>query len=109
MAVNAFRRTVIDYGEDPNNPARSIGRDLALRLGAFLVPVVGGGDTDPEQQFHGVGPKLQDFDGAANQVGNRILYTNGGNAEISSAVTSGVTGDPVRRMFADRLRRRSAQ
>lgn len=106
MFANAVRRTVIDYGVDPHNPSQGIAHDLMLRLGAFLVPVVGGGDTDSAQQFHGVGPQLQDFTGAAGNVGNSVLYTNGGNAEISSAGPAGVTSDPARRIFADRLRRR---
>lgn len=102
---NAIRRTIVDYGVDPNNPSRGLARDIALRLGAFLVPVYGGGDTDSAQQFHGVGPKLQDFTGSAGNVGSTVLYINGGNAEISDGAGS-VTTDPTRRIFADRLRRR---
>lgn len=107
-AVNATTRTVVDYGEDPHNPARGVVADLILRLHGFLVPVVMGGDTEPSTQFHGdYGRELQGFVGAVNPASTAVMYRNGGNAELGDASTGSTMTDPARRMFADRLRRRT--
>lgn len=106
-AVNAQTRVVIDYAPDPNAPSRGVFADLFARLHGFLVPVVAGGDTDRGAQFHGYGPELQGFKGATNPASNAVLYRNGGYPELGNAATGGVVTDPVRRMYADRLRRRA--
>lgn len=105
-AVNARQATVVDFGVDPNQPGRSIAHEAFLRLHGFLSPVYSGGDVSPETQFHGLAAPVQDFRGLAAPAANSVTYRNGGNAELSSAVSAGVTGDPTRRIFADRLRRR---
>ena len=106
-AINARPRTVVDYDTDPRNPAMQVFRDVLLRLHGFLVPAVLGGDADPETMFFGYGPELQDFKGAAAPGHNPVVYADPTGAEIGSAAVAGPSGDPARRIFADRLRRRS--
>jgi hypothetical protein len=105
-AINARTHPVTDYDPDPRNPGAQLLHDVWLRLHGWLVPAVVGGDTDPELQFHGYGPQMQDFVGLANPSANSSVTRNGEYADVSSAVTAGPMGDPVRRIFADRLRRR---
>ncbi len=105
-AVNARTRTVVDYDPDPHNPGAQVLRDVFLRLHGWLVPAVVGGDADPELQFHGYGPQMQDFVGLANPASTSVVTRTGDYADVSSAVTAGPMGDPVHRIFADRLRRR---
>lgn len=106
-SANSVTRTVTDYGEDPIQPARGLVHDAWMRLHGFLVPAVVGGDTDPGLQFFGYGPELQSFHGAANRASTAVTYRDGSNAELTNAESGGVTTDPVRRIFGDRLRRRS--
>jgi len=107
MFANARTRPAVDFDADPNNPSAGMVQETLMRLHGFLVPAVLGGDSDPERQFHGYGPQLQDFRGAASPASTGAI-PNGGNAELSSAVVAGPMGDPARRIFADRLRRRGA-
>ncbi|KAB2809299.1 hypothetical protein F9L07_19865 [Pimelobacter simplex] len=104
--VNERRTVVTDFGPNPTNPAAGLARDAFLRLWGFLVPVVGGGSLDPSGQFHGVAAPIQDFVGAANPASNTVVTRDGAYPNISSGVTA--EGDAVRRMFAERLARRSA-
>lgn len=108
FAVNARPRAIVDYGQDPNNPARGAVHDAWLRLHGFLVDVVAGGDTDPSNQFFGDGPMLQSFIGAGNPASTTVVTRNGGNADIASPIVGdSIITDPARRIFADRLRRRN--
>lgn len=107
-AVNAQPRTVIDYGEDPTNPARALARAAMVRLHGFLVPVPHGGDFDPETQYRGYGPEVQSFAGLASSGATSVVTNDGAYPELSSAVLAGPMGDPARRILADRLRRRSS-
>jgi hypothetical protein len=104
--ANERPHVVVDFGPDPNNPAKGLVRDAFLRVWGFLVPVYAGGSLDRGSQFHGVGPAMQDFVGAANPAATTIVNRDGEYPTISSGVTA--DGDPVRRMFAERLRRQGA-
>ena len=105
--ANAQQRVITDFGQDPNNPAGGLVRDAMRRLHGFLVPVMVGGDADPVTQFHGDGPPLQDFLGAANRASTTVVFRNGDMPTISSGIAEGPTTDPARRIFADRLRRQT--
>lgn len=105
-AANAVTRQVTDYGEDPISPSRGLIEEIRTRLHGWLVPAYVGGDTDPDRQFFGYGPPLQDFKGAANPAATLVTFRNGDYAELSSAESGGPMTDPTRRIFADRLRRR---
>lgn len=104
-AVNAVTSGVTDYAPDPNNPGGQAFRSAMKYLQGFLQPVVGFGDADPARQFHGDGPAFQDFRGG---LGGAAPMSNGGYADIGSAITAGPMGDPAARIFADRLARRDS-
>lgn len=107
-AANETTRTVVDYGRDPaESHVRALARDTVDRVQGFLVRAWMGADTDPYTTFYGYGPGIQDFSGSASPATTNVTYRDGGSADISSGVVEGPLGDPARRIFADRLRRRS--
>lgn len=109
MFANERRSVVTDYGTDPNNPSWPIVRDAMRRLNGFIGGhAIAGGDADPETQFLGVGPQIQDFTGAASRASTGVVYRNGDVPTIGTPITEGPETDPVRRIFADRMRRRAA-
>jgi hypothetical protein len=104
-AVNAQRRVITVYGDDPNAaPARGLLRDMLARVQGFLVPAVVGAKGDPGLSFTGYAVAPQRFEGAAS-VATPHTFRDGGSADISSGIVAGPMGDPARRMFAARLRR----
>lgn len=107
--ANQRAAVVTDFGADPNNPSWPIVRDAMRRLNGFIGgPVIAGGDADPERQFFGVGPQLQDFTGAAARPSTGVVFRNGDVPNIGTPIAEGPETDPVRRIFADRMRRRAA-
>lgn len=105
--ANAEQRAVVDFGRDPaESTVRRLMRDTATRVQGFLVAPWVGSDYDPSRVFYGYGPALQDFRGAASPATTGVTFRDGGSADISSGVVEGPAGDPARRIFADRLRRR---
>lgn len=107
MFANEQYRQVVDFGGDPGGETRVRGlfADLWARVqGAFVAPVVGM-HGDPSVSFTGYGPQVQHFDGMGG--GAPVLQRDGGAAGIDSGVVEGPYGDPARRIFADRLRRRA--
>lgn len=106
--ANQQTRQVTDFGIDPHNPAAAVVRDAWARLHAWLVPVTTGGDSDPERMFFGYQEGLQDFTRVAAPAATSSIYLDG-SPELSDAVTTDNTmTDPVRRLLADQLKRRSA-
>jgi hypothetical protein len=105
LFANAVPRQVVDFGVDPHNPARGAVHDAWLRLHGFVVNVVAGGDTDPSSTFAGAVPSMQNFIGLSTAGATAQTIRNGGMPDISSPLTEGPETDPVRRIFADRLRR----
>src|SRR5919106_3858504 len=102
--ANEYTRPVVEYGPDPNDRRTlALVRDTLTRVQGLLVAPWLGADSDPSTTFHGYGPQLQDFRGAASPAATGVTFRNGGNAEISSGLVEGTQGDPTRRMFADRL------
>lgn len=108
LPSNQVTTTVVEYGVERRNPAAGIVRDAITRLHGFLVPVLHGADGMDETTFHGYADTVQSFKGAASPAGNAITYRDGGSGEISDALVSGPMGDPARKVFAARLRRRLA-
>ena len=109
--ANATARVVVDYGPDPAESwVRRFYADVSARLRGELVAPVLGSDADPERTYGGrlEGVSLQDFDGAASPATTNVAYRDGGHATIAEGIVEGPYGDPARRIFAERLRRRSA-
>lgn len=105
--ANQVTRVVTDFLPDPNNPSRDIAADMTLRVQGQLVAPMVGGDLDPGLQFFGYSEALQDFKGLAVGTPTSSVMRDGA-ADLSDAVTANPMGDPARRIFADRLRRRLA-
>lgn len=104
--VNEQPRTIVDYGRDPaESTVRRLVRDTLERAQGFLVAPWVGSDYDPSRVFYGYGPELQNFRGAASRATSNVTY-RAAAADISSGLVEGPLGDPARRIFADRLRRR---
>lgn len=101
--VNAQTQPVTRFGADPNNPGRSIVRAWWATLNGFKVPVVGGGRWG-SRSFHGaIVPQLQNPTAAVARIGTPNVYRTGPANNINSGAGAGVTGDPVRRILAERL------
>ncbi len=107
-SVNAHTRTVTDYGIDPHNPAGQIARDLFMRLGGFLTAVTVGGDADPERSFFGYVEGVQNFNNASAPAATSFVYLDGAANLSGASTTDSTMTDPVRRLLADQLARRSA-
>lgn len=100
--ANAQTTAVTRYGADPHNPAMAIIRNAWAHLQGMLVPVVIGGRWG-SGSYHGVGlPPLQNPTTAVAHIGTRDVYKTGPANTVAQA-TDSVTGDPIRRILAERL------
>lgn len=107
MWANERPRVVVDYDADPNDRYASsllstLWRTVQSRFTAPYLPA----DDDPSRTFTGYVANTQGFMGAAFLAGNPVQYTDGGYPTIDTGLIEGPMGDPARRIFADRLRRR---
>lgn len=109
-AANARARVVVDYGPDPaDRYARGLLADTLARVMGRLVHGYGADDFNPSTTYHGQDDRrLQNFAGAAHGGATSVVTRDGGHADMSSGIAEGPMGDPARRIFADRLRRRTA-
>lgn len=106
--ANQRRAVVTEYGDDPSN-----GRFLSLmgRLwnsaqSAYTAPYRPADDDPNGMVFTGVHTAVQAFSGSDFLAANPVQYNNGGFPTIDTGLIEGPMGDPARRIFADRLRRR---
>lgn len=107
MFANAQRRAIVDYGADPRErfSGSLFGRlwnTAQSRYTASYRPA----DDDPSAVFTGLHQPVQAFMGADFLAANPVQYQNGGHPTIDTGLIEGPMGDPARRIFADRLRRR---
>ena len=112
MAGGGFanQRTVpvAEFGPDPRERhAGWLHWNTWVRLQGFFTAVYGPERSDPSTTFNGtlVTPP-QHFAGLQPRPGSGVPYT--GQADISTGLVEGPLGDPSRRIFAQRLARRSA-
>lgn len=105
-AANAIRRRITDYGADPAD-GRTLGlaADIWSRVQGWGRSAWLGAEDDPSLTFNGDGPQLQMYLAPA-YAGGGLPISNDGYPDIASGVVVDAD-DPVRRIFADRLRRRS--
>lgn len=100
--VNGQTTAVTRFTADPHNPAMAIIRDAWSHLQGMLVPVVIGGRWG-SGSYHGVGlPPLQNPTNALAHIGTTNIYKTGPANTVAQASDS-VTGDPIRRILAERL------
>lgn len=108
-AINAVIRTVVDFAPDPHTLGRDIAGEAAWRLqgGSGLAYI---GDVgDPARSWNGPLPTNQVFVGASVMGHNPIVSRDQSGADIATGVTAeGPFADTTRRIFAQRLARRSA-
>ncbi|MFT3874804.1 MAG: hypothetical protein QM714_19500 [Nocardioides sp.] len=102
---NQITRPVADFTVDPNRPGVDVFRDVITRVQGFLVPAMVGGDTNPGLQFFGYAESPQEFRGVAARVTTPSVLPDG-TADLADAATADPMGDPIHKIFADRLRRR---
>lgn len=110
MAANSYLAAVTEYGEDPNGraTARGLLGEIWARVQGFRTHPYGPAQgKDPSITFNGYGPAPQDFRGMNSINAGGIPYRDGGYATIASGLVEGPLGDPSRRLFAQRLARRS--
>jgi hypothetical protein len=106
-APNAQQTVITTYGPNPINPGRNLFQDAWVRIQGMLLPVVAGGDTDPQLHYTGVTTTPTDPVGsAANAVGTANQYRNRGGGLISelSTAEAGVN-TPQFQAFAARAKR----
>jgi len=104
--ANSYTAPVQEFGEDQLGAGllRSIFRDVWARVqGRAGTSYYGGADGDPEATLGGYAVSPQSFVGVAGR--NSQVTTNGAYPTIASGIVEGPMGDPVRRIFADRLGR----
>lgn len=109
MAANSYRRTLTEYGADPND-GRAIGLAAQLwrRVQATWATRYGIANGAPEVSFTGtVERSLPMMAGAAPLGANTNPYRGGGAATIETGLVEGPMGDPARRIFAQRMQRRN--
>jgi hypothetical protein len=100
---------VTEFGEDPNGraTARNLLTEIWFRVQGTRTHPYAPENGDPSITFNGLGPPPQTFKGMATGLGGATPYRNGGSATIASGLVEGPLGDPARRIFASRMRRRS--
>jgi hypothetical protein len=107
MFANGQRRAIVDYGADPRDRYSSslfstIWNTVQSKFTAPYRPA----DDDPSTVFTGLHTPVQAFMGADFLAANPVQYNNGQYPMIDTGLIEGPMGDPARRIFADRLRRR---
>jgi hypothetical protein len=108
MFANQYRAPVSEFGADPRD---SIFLRLAGRLwntvqSQYTAPYRPADDDPNGMAFTGLAKPVQAFMGADFLAANAVQYNNGGFPTIDTGLIEGPMGDPARRIFADRLRRR---
>lgn len=105
MAANAYRAAITEYGADPRDRlAGNLLRDIWTRLqGARTHPYGPMQGKDPSITWNGLAAAPQAFHGLQTPGGTP--YT--GTPMLADGLVEGPLGDPARRIFAQRLARRT--
>lgn len=108
MFSNGERRAIVDYGADPRERyagslVSTLWRTVQSR---FTAPYRPADDNPNGGVFTGLHQPVQAFMGADFLAANAVQYSNGGYPMIDTGLIEGPMGDPARRIFADRMRRR---
>lgn len=108
-AANARRVEIVEFVGDPAAEARLYGlagEVIGRAQGGGQLAYVGA-ESDPSQAFYGYGPGLQRFVGAATGgARNAVTYRDTSQGVFETGSADNTLNDPVRRMLAERMRRR---
>lgn len=108
MFANERTVSTAEFGADPRERvAGSLFREIWTRVQGFRTHPYAPADKDPSTTFNGYGNPPQQFEGFT-APGGAIPYRPGGFPTLATGLVEGPMGDPARRIFAQRLARRSA-
>jgi hypothetical protein len=108
MFANEHIAAIAEFGADPRERvAGGLFREIWTRVQGLRTYPYAPADKDPSTTFNGLGAAPQDFHGLTSPGGG-LPYRNGGSAMLDTGLVEGPMGDPARRIFAQRLARRSA-
>jgi hypothetical protein len=106
--ANERKTPVTEYGPDPSNTRflGLFGRLWNTAQSHYTAPYRPADDDPNGGVFTGLHRPVQAFMGADFLAANHVQYVNGAYPTIDTGLIEGPMGDPARRIFADRLRRR---
>lgn len=109
MYANQYTAPVAEFGADPHDrTAWSLFTEIWSRVQGLRTVPYGVADKDPSVTFNGYAAAPQEFTGLGTSLGGATPYRNGNYPTIDSGLVEGPLGDPARRIFAQRLARRTA-
>lgn len=108
MFANQRTGVVCEFVDDPRDAQFSnlFGRLWNTVQSKYTAPYRPADDDPNGGVFTGLHTPVQSFMGADFLAANPVQYNNGGYPTIDTGLIEGPMGDPARRIFADRLRRR---
>jgi hypothetical protein len=106
--ANERRAPITEYGADPRDGRFQslMGRLWNTVQSRYTAPYLPADDDPNGRVFTGLHTPVQAFMGADFLPGNPVQYANGAFPTIDTGLIEGPMGDPARKIFADRLRRR---
>jgi hypothetical protein len=109
MYANQRTVPVAEFGADPHErTARSLFGEIWARVQGLRTVPYGAADKDPSTTWNGYAAPPQEFTGLGSSLGGATPYRNGNFPTIDTGLVEGPLGDPARRIFAQRLARRTA-
>ena len=106
--ANQYSAPVAEFGPDPRERvAGGLFAEIWARVQGLRTHPYAPADKDPSTTFNGYAQAPQNFQ-VQIPLGSGIPYRDGGSATIDSGLVEGPMGDPARRIFAQRLARRTA-
>lgn len=110
MFANQRQAVVSEFVDDPRDGLFQglFGRLWNTVQSHYTAPYRPADDDPNGMSFTGLARPVQAFMGADFLAANPVQYTNGAYPTIDTGLIEGPMGDPARRIFADRLRRRGS-
>jgi len=106
--ANQYTAPVSEFGADPRDRfAAGLLTGIWTLLQGFRTHPYGPADKDPSMTFNGYAQSPQEFRGLHAPLGGGVPYRNGDTPKLDTGLVEGPLGDPARRIFAQRLARRS--
>jgi hypothetical protein len=108
MFANQRAAVVSEFGADPRDGQFQglFGRLWNTVQSKYTAPYRPDDSNPNGGMFTGLAKPVQAFMGSDFLAANHVQYSNGAYPTIDTGLIEGPMGDPARRIFADRLRRR---